>query len=100
MGFKEWVWDINWSNAFLWTMGFLVVQSWLFPNYFEMFKIFGFWISIIIEFLFVFLIVLFARPPGVKKIYTIIHNKCHRQFSSLAEYNKHIKICKGKEKKK
>jgi hypothetical protein len=95
MRIKEWAWDINWVNAILWTMGFIVVRNWIFGSSWE-YEIFGFWVATIIEFLFIFLIVLLVKPWGVKKEYIITHNKCHKQFSSLIEYNKHIKICKGK----
>ena len=97
MGIREWVWDTNWGNAILWTLGFIVVKDWLFPSrLFGYYEMFGFWVATIGEFLFVFLSVILVRPYGVKRKYVIIHNKCKKQFTSLTEYDNHIKICKGK----
>ena len=98
MGIKEWAWEINWGNAILWAIGFIVAKDVILgqTRLFNLYEMFGFWITTIGEFIFVFLIVILVKPFGVRKEYTITHNKCNKKFNSLAEYNKHIKICKGK----
>jgi len=69
MGIKEGAWEINWGNAILWAIGFIVAKDVIFgqTRLFNLYEMFGFWITTIGEFIFVLLIVILVKLFGVKK---------------------------------